>query len=128
MSLEVIEKVIALIGALIVGGFAFVALRGEWHKTGLDDHVTKLLLGLMAFGCVLVLLAVFGRLTARSNRADARPDRPARRPGFVRHPCRSLIYAGIAGIVLIFLVSGMVLSQSGFGHVWPAEDTVNIKL
>ena len=56
------EKVVAGIGALIVGFYAFVALRGEWHKHGLDDNVTKLLLGLMALGCFFVLLAVFGIL------------------------------------------------------------------
>ncbi|HZO95604.1 MAG TPA: hypothetical protein VFB22_17780 [Candidatus Baltobacteraceae bacterium] len=62
MELALAEKVLAFVGALIVGGFAVVALRGEWHKTGLDDHVTKLLLGLMAIGCFFVLLAVFGVL------------------------------------------------------------------
>ena len=62
MELAGAERVLAFVGALIVGGFAVVALRGEWHKSGLDDQVTKLLLGLMAFGCVLVLLAVFGVL------------------------------------------------------------------
>jgi hypothetical protein len=61
-SLGIVEKALAFVGALIVGGFAIVALRGEWPKTGLDDNVTKLLLGLMAFGCFLVLLAVFGIL------------------------------------------------------------------
>jgi len=34
----------------------------EWPKNGLDDIVTKLLLGLMAFGCLLVLLATAGLL------------------------------------------------------------------
>jgi len=62
MSLEMIEKAVAFIGALVVGFYAVVALRGEWHKTGLDDHVTKLLLGLMGLGCLFVLLAVFGVL------------------------------------------------------------------
>jgi hypothetical protein len=56
------EKIIAIIGALIVGYFALVSLKGEWKKTGLDDQVTKLLLGLMALGCVLVLLAATGVL------------------------------------------------------------------
>ena len=56
------EKIIALIGALVVGFFAIVALRGEWHKNGLDDNVTKGLLALMAFGCVLVILASAGVL------------------------------------------------------------------
>lgn len=56
------EKIVALIGALIVGTFALISLKGELHKTGLDDQITKLLLGLMAFGCVLVLLATTGVL------------------------------------------------------------------
>ena len=62
MDLASIEKVVALIGAVVVGVFAVISLKGEWNKTGLDDHVTKLLLGLMAFGCILVLLAAFGIL------------------------------------------------------------------
>ena len=57
-----VEKIIALIGAVIVFVFAIIGLRGEWRKTGLDDNVTKVLLGLMAFGCILVLLASFGVL------------------------------------------------------------------
>jgi hypothetical protein len=39
-----------------------------------------------------------------------------------------VIYAGIAGVVLIFIVAGMVLSNAGFGHVWPAENSVDLKL
>jgi hypothetical protein len=62
MDLAVIEKTIASIGAVVVFVFALIGLRGEWPKTGLDDNVTKLLLGLMAFGCVLVLLATAGIL------------------------------------------------------------------
>ncbi|MDB5073058.1 MAG: hypothetical protein JWM87_4169 [Candidatus Eremiobacteraeota bacterium] len=57
-----IEKVIALIGGVVVFVFAIIGLRGEWHKNGLDDNVTKVLLGLMALGCVLVWLAAFGVL------------------------------------------------------------------
>ena len=63
------EKIIALIGALVVFVFAIIGLRGEWHKTGLDDQVTKLLLGLMAFGCLLVALACFGVLPRVSGGA-----------------------------------------------------------
>jgi ABC-type phosphate transport system auxiliary subunit len=39
-----------------------------------------------------------------------------------------VIYAGFAGVVLIFIVAGMVLANSGFGHVWPAENSVDLKL
>lgn len=62
MDLASIEKIIAAVGAVGVAWFALVSLKGEWNKTGLDDQVTKLLLGLMAFGCVLVLLAAAGIL------------------------------------------------------------------
>jgi hypothetical protein len=62
MELANIEKIVAFVGALVVFSFAIVGLRGEWHKNGLDDHVTKVLLGLMAFGCILVVLACFGVL------------------------------------------------------------------
>jgi hypothetical protein len=61
-SLAAVEKIAAFIGALVVFTFAVIGLRGEWPKTGLDDNVTKLLLGLMAFGCILVVLACFGIL------------------------------------------------------------------
>ena len=62
MELATIEKIVALIGGVVVFVFAIIGLRGEWHKTGLDDNVTKVLLGLMAFGCILVALACFGVL------------------------------------------------------------------
>jgi hypothetical protein len=62
MELANIEKIVAFVGALVVFSFAIVGLRGEWHKNGLDDNVTKVLLGLMAFGCILVVLACFGIL------------------------------------------------------------------
>jgi hypothetical protein len=61
------EKMIGLVGAIIVFIFAIIGLRGEWHKTGLDDNVTKILLGLMAFGCILVVLAAFNVLPHLSS-------------------------------------------------------------
>ena len=61
-SLAMPEKIFAGIGALVVGVVALIALKNDWKTTGLDNNVTKLLLGLMAFGCVLVLVAAFGIL------------------------------------------------------------------
>jgi hypothetical protein len=61
-SLALPERIFAGIGALLVGVSALVALKNDWKTTGLDNNVTKLLLGLMAFGCVLVLVAAFGLL------------------------------------------------------------------
>ena len=59
-----IEKAIAFVLALIVGSTTSFQLYKDWTSTGLDNQVTKLLLGLMAFGCVLVLLACVGVLGA----------------------------------------------------------------
>jgi hypothetical protein len=64
MTAAVIEKSIALVFALIVGGTTAIQLRNDWSSRGLDNNVTKLLLGLMAFGCLLVVLASLGVLGA----------------------------------------------------------------
>jgi hypothetical protein len=60
MELAVIERGTALVGALVVGVFALIALKEDWNATGLDNGTTKLLLGLMAFGCLMVLAASVG--------------------------------------------------------------------
>jgi hypothetical protein len=62
MDVSILERVFATIAAIVICVFALIALRGELSKSGLDDNVTKVLLGLMAFGCLLVLLATSGVL------------------------------------------------------------------
>ncbi|HMD02244.1 MAG TPA: hypothetical protein VKG44_04680 [Candidatus Baltobacteraceae bacterium] len=57
MTEAYIERGIAFVGAIVVAITAVVQLKNEWAARGLDADVTKLLLGLMAFGCVLALLA-----------------------------------------------------------------------
>jgi hypothetical protein len=57
-----LEKSIAFILAIVVGGTTSFQLYKDWSTTGLDNQVTKLLLGLMAFGCILVILAAVGVL------------------------------------------------------------------
>jgi ABC-type phosphate transport system auxiliary subunit len=39
-----------------------------------------------------------------------------------------VLYAGIAGVVLIFVIAGCVLAVSGYGHIWPSDNAVNLKL
>jgi hypothetical protein len=60
MDLAVIERGTALVGAIVVGVFASIALKEDWNAKGLDNSTTKLLLGLMAFGCLMVLAASLG--------------------------------------------------------------------
>jgi hypothetical protein len=62
MNAEVLERAVALIGALLVGGTAIVQLRNELPLRTLDANVTKLLLGLMIVGCVLAFLAAINVL------------------------------------------------------------------
>jgi hypothetical protein len=62
MSLAAFERGVALAGAVIVMVTTSIQLKNDWRTTGLDNTVTKALLGLMAFGCVLVILAATGVL------------------------------------------------------------------
>ena len=39
-----------------------------------------------------------------------------------------VLWAGIAGVVLIFVIAGMVVGTSMNNHVWPSGDTLTIKL
>jgi adenine/guanine phosphoribosyltransferase-like PRPP-binding protein len=60
MDLDHILKLIALVGAVIVGVTALVALRAEWKKTELEDQVTKIMMVLLTVGCIFVILVAFG--------------------------------------------------------------------
>jgi hypothetical protein len=62
MDVDVLEKTLALVGAVIVGGTASFQLRNEWPVGGIDAQVTKLLLALMILGCVLAFLAAINVL------------------------------------------------------------------
>ncbi|MBV8367793.1 MAG: hypothetical protein JO036_02500 [Candidatus Eremiobacteraeota bacterium] len=66
MTEAAIEKGAALAGALVVGITAVIQLKNDWAARGIDASVTKILLGLMALGCVLALLAAVNVLGARA--------------------------------------------------------------
>jgi hypothetical protein len=66
MSIELLERAIALVAAVLVGGTAAIQLRNELPLRSLDANVTKLLLGLMIVGCVLAFLAAINVLGAHS--------------------------------------------------------------
>lgn len=66
MNEVIIERGIALVGAILVGVTAIVQMKNDWPARGVDADVTKLLLGLMAFGCVLALLAAVNVLGVRA--------------------------------------------------------------
>jgi hypothetical protein len=39
-----------------------------------------------------------------------------------------VVAVGMVGVILIFIIGGLVLSQAHYGHIWPASDSVNLKL
>jgi hypothetical protein len=57
MTAALLERTIAFIGSILVGGTATCQLRNELPLRTLDSNVTKLLLGLMILGCVLAFFA-----------------------------------------------------------------------
>ena len=60
--LATIEKIVAVIGAIIVAAAAIVALKNDWKTPGLENHVFKVMLGLLALGAVLAFFAAIGIL------------------------------------------------------------------
>jgi F0F1-type ATP synthase membrane subunit c/vacuolar-type H+-ATPase subunit K len=57
MDIATIERLIAIVGGLVVGVTAAVALKNDWKTPGLDNQVFKLMLGLLALGAVIAILA-----------------------------------------------------------------------
>jgi hypothetical protein len=62
MTAALVERGLALVSSIVVGVTATIQLRNELPVKGLDAAVTKLLLGLMAIGCVLAFFAAVGVL------------------------------------------------------------------
>jgi uncharacterized membrane protein YdjX (TVP38/TMEM64 family) len=60
MELDVVLRIAAFVGAVVVGLSALTSLIAEWPKKGLDDHVTKVMLALLTLGCIIVILVAFG--------------------------------------------------------------------
>jgi hypothetical protein len=52
-----IERSIAIVGGIIVAVVSAIALKNDWHSTGADNNVFKLMLGLLAIGAVVAILA-----------------------------------------------------------------------
>ena len=57
MNAALIERIGAVIAGIIVAVVAFYALYKDWHATGVENQVFKLMLLLLGFGAILALLA-----------------------------------------------------------------------
>ena len=57
MNAALIERLGAVIAGIVVGAVAFYALYKDWHATGVENQVFKLMLALLGVGGILALLA-----------------------------------------------------------------------
>jgi len=57
VNAALIERLGAVIAGIIVGVVAFYALYKDWHATGVENQVFKLMLVLLGIGAILALLA-----------------------------------------------------------------------
>src|SRR5579875_1165420 len=80
-----IEQTLTLYFGVIVFLTAIVQTKNEWGKHALEDNVTKLLLILMAVGCVEAIGATLGFLVI-TEAPNGRYPRRARRPDLNRYP------------------------------------------
>ncbi|HEY2476434.1 MAG TPA: hypothetical protein VGI19_16770 [Candidatus Cybelea sp.] len=57
MHAQLIERLGAIIGGIIVAVVAFYALYKDWGSIGVENQVFKLMLALLGLGAVLAILA-----------------------------------------------------------------------
>ncbi len=62
MDIAMVERIIAVIGGIVVAIVSFIALKNDWHTPGLDNQVFKIMLGLLFIGAIVALLAGVGVL------------------------------------------------------------------
>jgi len=61
-DIAVLEKTIAVVGGIIVGVVSAKALYDDWKTPGIENHVFKIMLGLLCLGAVIAILAGVGVL------------------------------------------------------------------
>jgi len=52
-----VERIFALVLGIVVFFVAAIALKNDWNSKGLENHVFKLMLALLALGAFLAILA-----------------------------------------------------------------------
>jgi len=61
-TLAHVERILAVFFGLVVLGVALVALKNDWNSKGVENQVFKMMLGLLALGAFLAILAAFNIL------------------------------------------------------------------
>ncbi len=60
-----VERILAIFFGIVVFFVAAIALRNDWKSQGIENQVFKLMLGLLALGAILGILAAFGILIGK---------------------------------------------------------------
>ena len=53
----ILERTIAIVGGIVVALVSAIALKNDWHATGADNNVFKLMLALLCLGAIIAILA-----------------------------------------------------------------------
>ncbi|MEO9170701.1 MAG: hypothetical protein ABI282_03455 [Candidatus Baltobacteraceae bacterium] len=56
-DLPTIERIIAILGGIVVAVVSAKALKDDWKTPGFENHVFKLMLGLLCLGAIIAILA-----------------------------------------------------------------------
>ena len=57
MNADALERIIAIVGGVIVAVISGYALYKDWKTPGMENQVFKLMLALLVLGAILALLA-----------------------------------------------------------------------
>ncbi len=60
-----IERILAIVFGIVVFLVAVIALRNDWKSEGIENQVFKIMLGLLALGAILGILAALGVLIGK---------------------------------------------------------------
>ena len=64
-NIAYVERALAVFFGVVVFIVAAIALRNDWKSEGIENQVFKLMLGLLALGAILGILAAFGVLIGK---------------------------------------------------------------
>jgi heme A synthase len=60
-----VERILAIFFGIVVFLVAVIALRNDWKSQGIENQVFKIMLGLLALGAILGILAALGVLIGK---------------------------------------------------------------
>jgi hypothetical protein len=69
VDLPTLERTIAIVGGVLVAVVSAIALKNDWKTPGIENHVFKLMLGLLCLGAIIAILAganVLGNFPAKA--------------------------------------------------------------